>query len=799
MQQTFRLSLIAAAIILMAPAAHAQLIDDVSVAAKGQYAVVNIRLNTQVQYLRHHPVGEGNLVRIDFQVVASRDFRPSTVEEFHKIPASDIAPGITVEYPPQGNQLVKRLTVSFTRPVKFKVLPGNGNRAFVILIPLPDKGAARKAPAVAGERYVLVLDSTPGNRVDQSRPIPAQLQDYSVFTTTVAREGKPETQLNLGYFASEAEARKAQAVVASSFPRAKVVRSGEPPVADATAAAPSPQEVPVFGSAEELEKHAAELLAKGRAALDRGENAPAIEILNRLLVLPPNRSSQQAQELVGLARERNGELAKAKAEYELYLKLFPEGEGAKRVKERLAALAQLPDLAAAERARGPAEEKAGEFSASGSLSQYYYRGATRAETTVVNATTVDKATFTGIDQSALVTNVDVTGRYRSGAWDNRLVFRDTHALSFLKNRDNVNRVNAAYYEFRNLPGNYAGRLGRQVGVSGGVYGRFDGALFGYALWPKLRLNAVAGQPVDPVLDTSRRFYGLSLDLDTISERWSGSVYAFNQTADGIVDRQAVGGELRYFDPRRSAYALIDYDTSFRALNIGMFQGTWTADNGLTWNMLLDKRKTPSLAATNALIGESHTSVRTLLDTLGKTQVRQQALDRTTEARLFYFGVSRPVTPTWQLGADFRLSNIGALPATTDSFGNPIPATPATGDVYSYNLQAIGSNLLSQRDITVLNGGYVTGPNYKGRTLSATNLYMAVDKWIFEPSLRLYWQTDLQNNKLRRVSPGLRLSYRWKERMSFEFEGVLEHTRIEGPTQNEDTLRKFFSAGYRYEF
>ena len=36
------------------------------------------------------------------------------------------------------------------------------------------------------------------------------------------------------------------------------------------------------------------------------------------------------------------------------------------------------------------------------------------------------------------------------------------------------------------------RLGRQNGNSGGVLGRFDGALFRYGFSPKYKLNFVAG-------------------------------------------------------------------------------------------------------------------------------------------------------------------------------------------------------------------------------------------------------------------------------------------------------------------
>jgi len=44
------------------------------------------------------------------------------------------------------------------------------------------------------------------------------------------------------------------------------------------------------------------------------------------------------QELLGLARERSGQLAHAKAEYEEYLRRYPSGEAAERITRRLATL-----------------------------------------------------------------------------------------------------------------------------------------------------------------------------------------------------------------------------------------------------------------------------------------------------------------------------------------------------------------------------------------------------------------------------------------------------------------------------
>jgi len=64
----------------------------------------------------------------------------------------------------------------------------------------------------------------------------------------------------------------------------------------------------------------------------------AIALYTKILAYPNHPYRQDAQEYLGLARERNGQLAQAKAEYEAYLKLYPKGEGADRVRQRLTGL-----------------------------------------------------------------------------------------------------------------------------------------------------------------------------------------------------------------------------------------------------------------------------------------------------------------------------------------------------------------------------------------------------------------------------------------------------------------------------
>src|SRR4030067_1475335 len=95
-------------------------------------------------------------------------------------------------------------------------------------------------------------------------------------------------------------------------------------------------------SPAETENLARGYLEKAKSALNSKEPAAAIEALNSLLNLPPHPSSQEAQEMIGMAYEQNGEHANGLTEYEFYVKNYPKGDGVERVNERLAKLAAIP-------------------------------------------------------------------------------------------------------------------------------------------------------------------------------------------------------------------------------------------------------------------------------------------------------------------------------------------------------------------------------------------------------------------------------------------------------------------------
>lgn len=671
----------------------------------------------------------------------------------------------------------------------------------------PERSQAEKLPtpppSPAHENFFVVTlmssDTLPPTPVG---PLPIDLQDKRLYLLETAHKGNKLEILRLGFFTSLTEAEAAKNLLVSSYPQASVSLISRQeyensartvlavPIVKTMSTAILERTPPTVGTNNGMEKQAQEILERSRAALTLGDNNSAIELLAQALKLPPNRYSQEAQELIGLAYERIAQPTRAKIEYALYLRLYPEGEAAERVRQRLANLEATP-----QKALVAAKKKVADVSTVyGGLSQYYYRGNSRADITQATDAAPPE-TLTLLDQSALISSLDITGRIRSGDYDNRVVIRDSHTMNFLPNTENLNRLYAAYGEVRNKLHDYSARLGRQPGNTGGVLGRFDGISLGYGVLPKWRMNLVAGVPVEfNPINSSKQFWGTSLDAGTFAEHWNSSAYFITQTVDDIIDRQALGTELRYFDPRRSVLALLDYDLSYGELNIILAQATQQIGEKSSVNLLIDHRKAPIVQTSNALIGETDTSIVSQLQTLTEDQLRTLAVERTPTSDLFLIGATHNFSSTWQIGGDIKLYSISGTPAS-----GALPATLGTGNVYVYTLQAIATGLLAQRDVSVLSLSYLTGQTYDGQSVAFNNRTLVQEKWTFDVSLRYYQQKDNLGTDLTRLTPIVRVGYRWRDKITFELEAGMETGTTASSAQTEDTTRSFYSLGYRWDF
>jgi tetratricopeptide (TPR) repeat protein len=697
-------------------------------------------------------------------------------------------------------------------------------------VPAPPASASAFSPKAL---YAILLEESNQAAPAARAPLPASLKNYRLYATQTRDKNKTLYQLKLGFFENEQDVYAARKQLKDAYPNTRVIRTtlneqkdsvrtalSAPavlpsvvapapkvsPGAVAKAPVPTPTlpaAVPEFtpsttaAPATSYDRDALALLDKSRAALARGDNNAAIITLDQLLRLPPNRYSQDAQELIGLARQRAGETLAARKEYELYLRLYPTGEGSDRVRQRIAALDTTITTTAPAALKAVKPRMEAQSTIVGNLSQFYYHGASKLDSTTLipTANTQNQASLTQTDQSSLVTSLNFMHRYRSEDYDNRLVIRDTFTKNFLKGRDDTNRPSAIYYELKDRKLDYSARVGRQPGGSSGVLGRFDGVLAGYNFSPKWRVNVVGGLPADISYDSHLRFLGTGIDIGPFAEHWGGSLYTIEQKVDDVTDRHAVGSEIRYFSQVFTLYGLFDYDTEFKTSNIALVQGNWTATSGTSVHALFDRRKTPSLSLTNALFGEADTSIKSQLQTKTYEQLKQQALNLTSTTDLHSVGLSHPFSPRWQAGFDVQSAHTSSTVGSANQ-----PGQPDTGTIYTYTGNLIGIGIFTQRDVNVISISHIVASTFDGNSYSLTNRLLWGASWSLDTTLSWYSQHDSSTNTdVDRFSPSLKPSYKWKQNITLEAEFGEEHTTSKGPITEDKTTRRYWSLGYRWDF
>ncbi len=541
---------------------------------------------------------------------------------------------------------------------------------------------------------------------------------------------------------------------------------------------------------------------KGRQALLAKDYEAAIDLFNQLLLLPPNSASKDAQELIGLAWERAGNVARARIEYELYMRLFPQGEGTDRVAQRLASLeAESPRpppvlIAPTAAAEVVAASTATPYSFTGSIAQYYYGGVARSESLVTVTAGVDQQTLTETTQSALVTAVDLNGRYLQPDAETRIVVRGTGATNLSSESRNNGLLNSAYVDYRRIESGLAIRAGRQSAISGGLIGLFDGVSVVYPVRSGLKIDVMGGVPASVLVSAPKqRLFAAMVEADSLAEGLGGNLYILDQTVDGYTNRRALGTELRYSTDNYSIYSLFDYDIYFKSWNAFTLQGSVQAPSQTTVTLFVDYRKAPPLQLTNALITTGQGSLQDYLAGHSLEEAQAAAMGITAKAQQAMISVSRPLSERWQLGVDLRYSEIGAVPA----IGN-FEATQATGAQVGVSAQLNGSNLYSSRDLSNFGLYVMHTPQFNGAQFSYNNLTGLRDNDLtLEPSIRYYSQKSTDGLKLSRITPGMRATYRLSRRASVIGETIVEFSSTDGPSGTDSTRSVFFNVGYRYEF
>ncbi|MEZ5921968.1 MAG: tetratricopeptide repeat protein [Parvularculaceae bacterium] len=823
------------AVIAKAQPVGDRVLSRVKVNETEQCAVVTIGFNIRVQVRSHFPDSDGDHVRIDLKPIEAGNVSGVAGREELRPPSSRRAGIQEIQYDgdlPTG----PILTVTFNTKRYFAVDQGGDFQSVILKVsdsPVDEacsssRPALRTGPGEEGKasstKASSILHSTPEtldtnavyalNLMSQQPPIEhaslpkaAAFDRYALYAVRFEEDGVVWNRLRLGFFNNRTEAQKVQSELAGVYRDSWIVRTTAEErdavykewLGARRARLANNQLVQAPPTQQQLTENAdaAALVAEAKTQMTAGDYERAIQLLTKALTLDENPSTPEAKELLGVAREKNGQLAHAKGEYEEYLQRYPDNEGAARVRQRLSALlSNGKEAPPALREGAPIGNWVTRLSAS--ISQYYQR-----DESVVTLEQPDIVPDPDkqVNRNALISGADVTASVSNDRFDTSVRFSGSHTKDFEQTGSDFGTISAAYLDLADNVTHFAARIGRQTRNTGGVLGRFDGGLISFNASDHVRFNLVGGAPVlrsrDLFIDNHRRFAGASIDLNQIIKGVDTTGYFIYQKVDGLVDREAAGLEVRYVDNSKSAYGLIDYDVFYDTLNLALFNGSWRLEDNTTFNASFDYRYAPTLQTLNALQGQGVLTIDDLRNVLGFTdqEVYYLAESRAARSKSGSFTVSHPLSDKVQVNAGVTLTE---LSPTIDAGG--VPGQPGTGLEKYYSAQVLANGLLMEGDLASLGFRFDDMSTARRYVIDVNNRYPLSKNFRLNPRIRLAQRQSITSDQMQyTIKPSMRLNFIPVRRFQIELEGGYEWTQTTTSLDKETVKGYYAIAGYRLDF
>jgi len=532
--------------------------------------------------------------------------------------------------------------------------------------------------------------------------------------------------------------------------------------------------------------HAEALLQLANQAMLDLKYLKAIGLYTKIVNLASNPYKQSALENLGLVRERNNQPAHAKAEYQLYLELYPTGEDSIRVKRRLKKLIEQQGGIGLWSKKTQTSE--GKWKQYGNLYQFYYRNM------------IDVGTAGPInDESLLSTNINYTVKTTGKPLSMEFNFAATHVYNTDDYDSNIERITSMYFDMTSDNRLFDIKLGRQKNKTTSIFNRYDGIDVGYVISENYKLKLVYGYPVEfNEIDNSEdnKFYSMGLGLLPDNNSWNTYIYYLEQKSDNVLDRQEVAIDTKYQNNYTSFYSVLDYSLQFETLNFFLATLNQRYQDDSSLNVIANYRKSPFLTATNALQGQvGVSSLEDLLSTLTKDEVEQLSLDRTALYKSLSAYYTRYLDSDLQITSDVTLSNMSGTVASAG-----VEAIQDTGNEYSYSIGFIRNSLFRKNDINIINLRYSQLSTSDIYILSLSSKFRKNRAWQINPRLRYDARDYDDGHSSIAIMPSIRLKHKLNKSWLFEMDLTYEDKKIKRPgsvtTNDKD---KLFYAGYIYTF
>ena len=543
------------------------------------------------------------------------------------------------------------------------------------------------------------------------------------------------------------------------------------------------------------------MMAKARQSITFGNNKGAIDLLRKIIRNKDKTHIQEANELLGLALERDNQIPRAKYEYRKYLKVYTEGEGAERVRQRLAALRDVRPTLKRKLRRSKKVKSRDTVRTFGRFTQAYSEYYVDRELDGL-AEEIEQE----LQQRLLHSNLSVKSRYRSEDRTVIGVFNASHSRDFLAGttgREDDERddsdIRRMYVDLDDHVYNIVGKVGRQSSRNGGVFGTYDGIEAGYRITPRWLVSVMAGEPIIRTYSDidiyKKSFYGVKFDVTSEDKKFSNNVFFVQQEVDGILDRKAIGGDVRYARKGLSIFGLVDYDLYFNELSLFNFRAGWSYSKSNKLNFSFNHRKL--LMTSTALQSMTVSTIDDLLDFFTEKEIHEIAKNRTAANDTLTIGNSYQINKDQQFNADVTVLTSSSLKAGVNTdLVTEIPAQEASGNQFIYSLQWISSNTFIERDLYVLGMRYSKFSRYTDNSVFVNARVPINKQWRSGFRLNLSKRDSTTFGGRSTISPLVKLNYRLSKSWSFDSEIGVDLVK------NEDTPNEVRTRGrvaYNYTF
>ncbi|WP_158658898.1 hypothetical protein [Methylocystis bryophila] len=479
------------------------------------------------------------------------------------------------------------------------------------------------------------------------------------------------------------------------------------PCASIPGAAATPEQAPPKRiSAADL-KFIEASMDEARAAIKKQRLGEAATLLKKVLKFPENEHTAEARELLARAEGSSAPADRSQVELQDYKLRFSDGNEATNIDKsfvssngrdapKAQAIGPKPPVAVVD----PNKDET-QFQISGGVSSFYVRDDSANTTKDISIAPDPNADPDAhrLHQNMFLSNFDVFGTFNNDVARSKFKFSGTDEQSSPTNSFDTNRygISTAFWETQLKETDLTARIGRQTRNTGGVLGRFDGAVLSWGYSDTIKLNAVAGAAnwsrFDAPGKDSRYLYGASIDLVKPISGLDLSLYAIQQSDRWLLDRRALGAEFRYLQNNVAALATVDYDVHFGALNAAIGSGSWTFDDKSVISGSVDYRRVPYLASWNALQGQPFLTLYDLLKYDTQAEVQQWAKDRTPLFKSAMASYTRPINDNLQFIVDGTVTHLSGTPPS-----GGVDGTFPTGTEYFVSGQLMGQNFFAKGDM-----------------------------------------------------------------------------------------------------